>query len=255
LTLELIGEPWFWAVAIPAIVVAGISKGGLGGGAGSAATPLIALVIPPAQAAAVLLPVLCVMDLAGMRAYLGRWERRIMRIIIPAGLAGCALGTLSFRELNDHWIRVLLGAIALGFLAYSFAPRRAPRAPPADRQGWLWGSISGFTSFVAHASGPPLMVYLLPQKLDKVAFVATSVVFFGAINYAKIVPYWWLGLLELRNLSTSLVLIPVGIAGTYLGVWLQSRITPRWFYRVVYALLALAGAKLLYDGATGLLRA
>jgi uncharacterized membrane protein YfcA len=239
-------------VAIPAVILTGISKGGLGGGAGGAATPLIALVISPVQAAAIMLPVLCVMDLAGIKAYIGRWDRRIMRIIIPAGLIGCAIGTATFQLLNDNVIRILLGAIALGFLAYNFKPRTVALAPPSDRQGWFWATLSGLTSFVAHSGGPPMMVYLLPQRLEKAVFVGTSLVFFASMNYAKILPYLWLGLFDLRNLATSLVLIPVGVAGTYAGVWLQKRLKPVHFYRVVYLLLFLSGSKLLYDGATRL---
>jgi len=230
----------------------GISKGGLGGGAGGAATPLMALVIPPAQAAAVMLPVLCVMDLAGIKAYLGRWDRRIMRIIVPAGLIGCGIGALGFRWLDDNLIRILLGVIALGFLAYSLKPRTVAPAPPGDRQGWFWGTLSGVTSFVAHSGGPPLMVYLLPQRLDKAVFVGTSLVFFASMNYAKIVPYLWLGLFDPRNLATSLVLVPVGVAGTYFGVWLQKRLNPIVFYRIVYLVLFVSGSKLLYDGLAGL---
>ena len=250
--MEVIGDPWFWAVAIPAVILTGISKGGLGGGAGGVATPLIALVIPPAQGAAIMLPVLCVMDLAGLKAYLGLWDRRIMRVIIPAGLLGCAIGTLTFRLVNDSVIRILLGLIALGFLGYSVLPRRAPPGPPSDRQGWFWATVSGLTSFVSHSGGPPLMVYLLPQKLDKAVFIATSLVFFASMNYAKILPYLWLGLFDTRNLATSLVLVPIGVAGTYLGVWLQRRIDPVLFYRIVYSLFFVTGIKLLYDGLRGL---
>ena len=96
------------------------------------------------------------------------------------------------------------------------------------------------------------MVYLLPQRLDKAVFVGTSLVFFASMNYAKIVPYLWLGLFDLRNLATSLVLIPIGVAGTYFGVWLQKRLNPVHFYRIVYLLLFVSGSKLLYDGLTGL---
>jgi uncharacterized membrane protein YfcA len=235
-------------------VLTGISKGGLGGGAGSVATPLMALAIPPAQAAAVMLPVLCVMDLAGIKSYIGRWDARIMRIIVPAGLIGCGIGTLGFRWLDDNLIRILLGVIALGFLAYSFKPRVIAPAPPGDGQGWFWAGLSGVTSFVAHAGGPPLLVYLLPQRLDKAVFVGTSLVFFASMNYAKILPYLWLGLFDLRNLAASLVLIPVGVAGTYFGVWLQKRLNAAIFYRVVYLLLLVSGSKLLYDGTSGLWR-
>ena len=252
MSFEIVTNPWFWAAAIPGVLMTGISKGGIGGGAGGIAAPLLAMVISPVQGAAILLPVLCMMDIAGLQAYLNRWDRRIMRVILPAGLLGCAIGTLVFRQLNDAWIRVLLGSIALGFLAYNLMPRAPALKKPSDHAGYFWATLSGFGSFVSHSGGPPMLVYLLPQRLDKVAFVATSVVFFGAMNYVKIIPYWWLGLFDLRNLATSLVLIPVGVAGTYLGVWLQTRINTRMFYRIVYTAFLLTGSKLLYDGLRGL---
>lgn len=252
MSFEIITDPWFWAAAIPGVLVTGISKGGIGGGAGGIAAPLLAMVISPVQGAAILLPALCMMDIAGLQAYLNQWDRRVMRVILPAGLLGCAVGTLVFGRLNDAWIRVLLGSIALGFLAYSLIPRAPVLKKPSDRAGYFWATLAGFGSFVSHSGGPPMLVYLLPQRLDKAVFVATSVVFFGAMNYVKIVPYWWLGLFELRNLATSLVLIPVGVAGTYLGVWLQTRINTRMFYRIVYVAFLFTGSKLLYDGLRGI---
>lgn len=247
----MIPDPWFWALAIPAVALTGISKGGLGGGA-AVSTPLMALAISPAQAAAIMLPVLCIMDIAGVRMYLGRWDRRIMRIIVPAGLLGCAIGALTFRHINDDWLRIMLGVIALGFLLWTFYPRKNLSRKPRDAAGWFWGTLAGFTSFITHAGSPPVMVYLLPQKLDKEAFVATSLVFFFALNYAKILPYLWLGLFDARVLGIAAMLVPVGIAGIYVGLWMQRRIDARWFYRLIYALLFLTGTKLLYDGVTGL---
>jgi hypothetical protein len=247
----LIVDLWFWAVAVPAVTLTGISKGGLGGGA-AVSTPLLALVIPPAQAAAIMLPVLCVMDLAGLRMYSGSWDRRIMRIIVPAGILGCVVGAFTFRLIEDAWLRIMLGVIALGFLAWTVYPRKHLPAKPGDAAGWFWGTLSGFTSFVAHAGSPPVMVYLLPQKLEKEAFVATSLVFFFTLNYAKIVPYLWLDLVDTRVLATAALLVPIGVAGTYAGLWLQRRIDPRWFYRLIYTLLFATGSKLLYDGITGL---
>jgi uncharacterized membrane protein YfcA len=209
----------------------------------------MAMVIPPAQGAAIMLPVLCVMDVFGIRAYLWRWDRRLVRIIVSGGLVGCVAGALTFRHLDEDWIRILVGSIALGFLAYSLLPRKT-FSRPSDAQGWLWCTLSGFASFITHSGGPPLMVYLLPQKLDKAVFVATSLVFFAAMNYAKILPYLWLGLLDARNLAASFLLVPAGVAGIYLGLRLQSRISARWFYRLIYLLLFVTGTKLLYDGVT-----
>lgn len=247
----MIADPWFWAIALPAVALTGISKGGTGGGA-SVSTPLIAIVIPPATAAAVMLPVLCVMDLAGVRGYFGRWDRRAMHLLVPAGLAGCVLGGLTFRFMSEHWIRIMVGSVALGFLAWTVFPKKRFMGKPGEPAGWFWGTFSGFTSFITHAGGPPLMVWLIPQKLEKEAFVATSLLFFAALNYAKILPYIWLGLFDRAILWTAAALVPVGIAGIYAGRWLQRRIDTRWFYRIIYVLLFVTGIRLLFDGFTGL---
>jgi len=244
----LIDNPWFYVVAVPALVLTGISKGGLGGGVGGVSVPLMALVISPTQAAAIMLPILCVMDLPAIQSYFGRWDRTQMGIILPAGLVGIVLGTFTFRFLNDNWIRLLLGVIALGFIAITLSRRNPAPAPQSRAKGWFWSGLAGFTSFVAHAGGPPLSVYMLPQKLDKTVFVATTVGFFAVVNYAKLIPYLWLGLFDARNITTSAVLFPIGIAGVYLGVWLHRHISVTWFYRTVYVLLFLSGSKVLYDG-------
>ena len=252
ITMQLVDNPWFYALAIPALILNGISKGGLGGGVGSVSVPMMALAIPPSQAAAIMLPILCVMDLPAINAYFGRWDKAQMRIIIPAGLLGIVVGTLTFHYLNESWLRILLGIISIGFVLNSMRKKNPDAAPPSRAKGWFWCSISGYTSFVAHSGGPPLTVYLLPQKLDKTVFVATSVIFFAVGNYVKIVPYMWLGLFDARNLATSAVLFPVGIGGVYLGVWLHKRLSQALFYRIVYVLLLATGAKLLYDGLTRL---
>jgi uncharacterized membrane protein YfcA len=252
MTMQFVENPWFYALAIPALILNGISKGGLGGGIGSVSVPMMALAVPPSQAAAIMLPILCVMDLPAIHAYFGRWDKVQMRTIIPAGLLGLVVGTITFRYLNDNWIRVLLGVIAIGFVLNSMRKQNPGAAPPTRAKGWFWCSISGYTSFVAHSGGPPLTVYLLPQKLDKTVFVATSVIFFAVGNYLKIGPYMWLGLFDTRNLATSAVLFPAGVIGVYLGVWLHKRISQTLFYRIVYVLLLASGAKLLYDGVTRL---
>lgn len=248
----MIADCWFWALAIPAVALTGISKGGMGGGA-AVATPLMALAIPPAQAAAIMLPVLCLMDLAGVRAYLGRWERRVVRVLVPAGIAGTALGGLTVSFMNDDWIRIMLGVVALGFLAWTLYPRKSLPARPAGPAGWFWGMLSGFTSFITHAGSPPVMVYLLPQRLEKEALIGTLLIFFLALNYAKIPSYLWLGLFDRRVLATAAALVPIGVAGIYAGQWLQRRIDARWFYRLIYTLLFVTGSKLLYDGIHGVL--
>ena len=249
----MITEAAFYAVAIPAILLMGISKGGFGSGAGMFATPLMALVVPIPQAAAILLPILCVMDVAGLWAYRGRFSRENMKLILAGGVAGVALGALTFRYFDEAWIRVILGAMALGFVLQRYLKRDdlhgAPRSVP---RGLFWSAFSGLTSTIAHAGGPPLSIYLLPQRLDKAVMVGTTVIFFAVINFVKLVPYTWLGLFDARNLTTSLVLSPLAPLGIWLGVALMRRLSQELFYRVCYGLLAVVGAKLLWDGIAGL---
>lgn len=246
----MIADPWFWALALVAVALTGISKGGMGGGA-AVATPLMALAIPPAQAAAIMLPVLCLLDLAGVRAYLWRWDPHAVRILVPAGVAGTVLGALTVSFMNDDWIRIVLGAVALGFLGWTLFPRTTAAAKPGAAAGWFWGATAGLAGFITHAAGPPVMVYVVPQRLEKDAFIATLLVFFFAVNYAKIPSYLWLGFVDGQVLVTAAVLTPIGIAGIYAGQWLQRRIDVRWFYRLIYALLLFTGTKLLYDGING----
>ncbi|NNG03927.1 MAG: sulfite exporter TauE/SafE family protein, partial [Inquilinus sp.] len=112
---RLIDDPWFYAAALPAVLIAGISKGGFGGGVGLVAVPLMALTVAPPQAAAIMLPILCFMDVFGVWAYRRRWDWRILRIVVPAALIGIAAGAASFRYLNADAIRLMLGLIAVGF--------------------------------------------------------------------------------------------------------------------------------------------
>ena len=249
----MIDDPWFYAAAIPAILLVGIAKGGFGSGAGMFATPLIALTMPIPQAAAILLPILCVMDVAGLWAYRGRFSRDYLRTLLAGGVVGVVLGTLTFRYFDDAWIRVILGAMAVGFvLQRYFRHAAAQAAAPSAPKGFFWSVVSGLTSTIAHAGGPPLSIYLLPLRLDKAVMVGTTVVFFAVINLVKLVPYAWLGLFDARNLSTSLALAPLAPVGIWIGVALMRRVSETLFYRICYALLLVVGFKLLWDGIAAL---
>lgn len=244
--MDFIVDPWFYAAAIPAVLLTGISKGGLGL-AGGLSVPIVSLAISPIQAAAIMLPILVAMDLSALWAYRKHWDRANMRLLLPAGLVGIVVGWMVFRFLNDDAVRILIGLIALGFVLTGL--RKSVRTTrPTRTSGYFWGALAGFTSFVAHAGSPPLAVYLLPQRLEPILHVGTSVIFFAAINVTKLGPYYALGLLDVRNLTTAALLIPLGAFGIVVGVWLRSRMNPVLFFRASYVLLAGIGAKLLYDG-------
>jgi uncharacterized membrane protein YfcA len=251
----VIADPLFYLAAIPGVLLFGVSKGGFAGGFGIVTVPLMALTVPPAQAAAIMLPILLVMDLGAMWAYRASWDRGLIKIILPAGLVGTLIGTLTFRLLSANGLKLLLGLIAVGFVLYR-ATRKSVTGPPAPRsriKGTFWATVSGITSFVAHSGGAPMSVYLLPLRLPPALLVGTSAFFFAAINWSKVVPYWWLGLFSQQNLVTAAALAPLGLAGIGLGVWVRKHIAEALFYRIVYAFLLLTGLKLLYDGVRGVL--
>ena len=250
----MIDNPWFFAAALPAVFINGISKGGFGSGLGIVSVPLIALTVPVTEAAAIMLPVLCVMDLAALWAYRDNWDRENMKIMLPAGLAGLVLGALTFRYINEEGLKLVLGTVAVGFVVYHWSnvARHVRKTQPSKLKGYFWCSVSGYTSTIAHAGGPPMSIYLLPQRLDKALLAGTAVVFFAVLNYVKLVPYFWLGLFDLRNLATSATLAPIGVLGILLGVWVRKRMSETLFYRLCYAFLLATGGKLLYDGAINL---
>lgn len=245
----LITDPWFYAVAIPAVLLMGVSKSGFGAGFGALATPLLALAVPVPQAAAIMLPLLLVMDAVGLKALFMQRDAALIRLLVPAGLLGTVVGTLSFGLLAPKVVAGIVGALTLMFLAQRLLfPPRADAAAPPRWLGFGLGVASGFTSFVAHAGSPPISAYVLPLRLAPMTFTATMATFFAVINLSKWIPYAWLGLIEWRNITTSLVLMPLAPLGVLLGIRLVPLIGPALFYRLVYIGMFLTGTKLLWDG-------
>jgi len=159
------------------------------------------------------------------------------------------LGTLSFGLLSPRAVAGVVGALTLLFLAQRLLfPPRADAPPPPRWLGFGLGIASGFTSFVAHAGSPPVSAYVLPLRLAPMTYTATMATFFAIVNLSKWVPYAYLGLIDVRNITTSLVLMPIAPIGVWIGIKLVPKIRPELFYRLVYLGMALAGAKLLWDG-------
>ena len=249
MTFPIVTDPFFYAVAIPAVLIMGVSKSGFGAGFGSLAVPLMALAVTVPQAAAILMPVLLLMDLLGLAAFRKDFDRTLLRMLIPSSLVGVVIGALLFRVLDARTVAGIVGVFTLLFLAQRlvFPPRRDD-APPPRAVGMVLAAIGGFTSFISHAGGPPINAYLIPLKLKPVVFTATMAYLFFVVNLAKWVPYAWLGLIDGRNMATSLVLLPVAPLGVCIGIRIARRIDPLWFYRFVYLGMLLTGVKLVWDG-------
>lgn len=247
----LLSDPHFYLVAIPAILLLGVAKGGFAGSFGSLGVPLMSLTMSPVQAAAIILPLLCVIDWWGVRVYWGTWDNANLKVMIPGALIGIAAGSLLFGTLSDAAVLVLVGIIAVTFTLNSWfrVAARHAAASISRLKGGFWSAMSGLTSFMAHAGGPPIMVYMLPQQLPKATFVATISFFFLIVNAVKLVPYAWLGQFSTDNLVASLVLVPVVPFGVHLGRWLQMHVDHAVFYRISEIALFLNGVQLIWQGA------
>jgi uncharacterized membrane protein YfcA len=209
---------------------------------------MMALSVTVPQAAAILMPVLLVMDLLGMAAFRKDFDKQLLKFLIPFGMVGIGVGALLFKVLNPQTVAGIVGGFTLLFLAQRLVfPPKADSAPPPKWLGALLTATSGFTSFIAHAGGPPINAYVIPLRLSPLKFTATMAFFFFFINLAKWIPYAWLGLLDMRNMTTSLVLLPIAPIGVWVGVRLAQRISPVLFYRLLYLGMFLTGVKLLWD--------
>lgn len=244
----------FFLIAGPAVIFAGISKGGFGSGAAFAAASVLALVVEPGLALGVMLPLLMLIDAASLRPYWRKWDGQAAILMIMGAMPGVALGAALYKVAEPDVLRVLIGSISVAFVLWQtmFANRVAARS---ERQlprwsGVLAGLIAGFTSFVSHAGGPPAAVYLLSKKLSKTQYQATTVLVFWVVNIAKFIPYAFLGMFTAETVLANLALAPFALLGAWLGVRAHHLVPEHLFFGLTYIFLSLTGIKLIWDGVT-----
>ena len=245
----MITEPLFYAAAVPAVLLMGLSKSGFGSGFGSLAVPIMALAVTVPQAAAIFMPILLLMDVLGITAFRKHFQWSLIKLLIPLGLLGTVVGTLTFKHLSPPAVSVIVGVLTLLFLAHRLYSQRcaASRKPLPQAAGAVLAVVSGFTSFVAHAGGPPINAYVVGLRLPPLQFTATMAVFFFVINLSKWLPYSYLGLLSWDNISTSLALLPLAPIGVWAGVRITHLIQPAVFYRLIEVGMLLTGLKLVAE--------
>jgi len=242
----------FLAIAAPAVIFAGISKGGFGSGASFAGAAILALVVEPGLALGVMLPLLILIDLATLGPFWGRWRRRESLVLIAGGLPGVALGAYFYTLVDADVLRVLIGAIAVSFVVWQMLRRRGWLQPGHGGMsaplGGFFGMLAGFTSFVSHAGGPPAAVYMLSRGMSKTEYQATSVLVFWVINIAKSFPFALLGLFTVETGKANLILAPFALLGAWLGVKAHFLISERLFFGLTYVLLVVTGTRLIWQG-------
>lgn len=247
----LLADPWFYAAAVPAVILVGLSKGGLGSAMGLMGVPLMALVVSPVQAAAILLPILIVMDLVSLWAWRGERDPLTLKLMLPGAMVGIGLGWALAAMVSAASVRLIVGLVSLAFFLRWVMQKFTggeKAAPHNKAKASFWAFVSGFTSFVAHAGGPPYQVYALSLKQPPALFVGTSVIFFAIINAVKLGPYFMLGQFDMTNLAASAILAPIAPLATLAGAWTVRRLRPEIFYPLMYGMILLVGVKLVYDG-------
>lgn len=241
---------YFWSVAVLAVLIVALSKSGLVGSLGLVGVPLLSLVMPARDAAGMMLPLLLVMDAIAVWTYRKDADWRILKIMLPGAFIGTGIGWALWSVVSDAMVLLFVGVITLVFILDALLPlrKKLEGLPPSKPWGTFWGGFAGFTSFISHTGGPPFQIYVLPQRLSPVNYSGTTAFFFAIVNSAKLIPYFFLGQLNVSNLTHAAFLTPVAILGVMLGVFLVRRISVKRFYQLTYWLVFLLALKLIYDG-------
>ena len=241
--------PALAAAAIPAVVLVGLAKGGFAG-VGTLATPLLALVVSPVEAAAILLPILIVQDVVSVWVFRHDWDRGVLVATLPGAVVGIAVGYLFAARVTPAAVGLAVGLISILFALRQLTRHSSQRTarPPSAWRASLSGIGAGFTSQVAHAGAPPFQMYVIPLQLPRDVFVGTSAIFFATLNWLKVPAYLALGQFTVASLRTSAVLMPLAIVSTWLGVWLVRRVPAGAFYKIIYSLMILVGGRLIWSG-------
>jgi uncharacterized membrane protein YfcA len=248
------------AAIVFAVLVYGFAKGGAGAPLSAVCVPVMSLVLPPFRAAAILLPLLLVLDLLALFSFRGCFDRHQVRLLIPPALVGMVAAALAGHWLSDDGLRLLIGVICLGFVLLRLLRRNtvnstAPATDAAgDAIGRLWGMLAGFTSMLVHAGGPPVMVHLMGQRLEPRLLAGTQAWLFAVLNYSKILPFIGTGQLDLPTLKISLLFLPLTPIGIVLGQRFLRTTSREVVYRVFSGALLLSGVLLLWQGGQGLLQ-
>jgi uncharacterized membrane protein YfcA len=214
-------EPWQWALAVVGAFIAGMSKTGIAG-LGILCVALFTNVLPAKAATGFVLPLLIVGDLYAVASYRRHTVWRHLWRLFPWTALGVGLGTLALGRLDDAAVRRLIGAIIVAMLVLHVGRRWQVRRGRGDEQlaaavpagvGAAVGVLAGFTTQVANAAGPIMILYLLAMRLPKLEFIGTGAVFFLCLNLFKAPFMAGLGVITPASLAANALLAPSPAGG------------------------------------------
>ena len=236
-----------WLMLSLVVVLSGISKAAFAGGLGLLAMPLMLMVFDPHTALGVLLPILLMLDGFTLRKYWQRWSLPILLQLLPAAIVGIVVAALLLGSLSPRQLQWLIGVGSVLFALRYFVFRQSTLWLASRSAGVVMGLLSGISSTLLHAGGPPLAMHLLARKLPATEYIATSAVFFAVLNVVKVPAFVWQQQLTLELLWLALPFLPLCYLSIKLGYWLKQKVSDRHFLPAVHGLLLLAGGKLIWQ--------
>ena len=239
----------FFISVVPAIILYGIAKSGLGGSISLISVPLMTIVMPLQQALAIILPILIFSDLIAVYRFRREFDFSILKLIVPFAAIGIIIGSFTFNNFSEDLLKLIVGIMGFLFAGHYFLFKKE-KAIPAERnflKGAICSAIAGFSSFCVHAGGTPTSLYLLPLRLKKEIYVGTRILFFTCVNLIKLPLYIYLSMMNFDTLYQSISLFPLAVIGIFIGYRLLKIIEEDLFYNILYALIFGSSTKLIID--------
>ena len=239
----------FFISVVPAIILYGIAKSGLGGSISLISVPLMTVVMPLQQALAIILPILIFSDMIAVYRFRKEFNLNILKLIVPFAAVGIIIGSLTFSYFSENLLKFIVGIMGFLFAGHYFLFKKEKTT--LSKQNFLKGaicsSIAGFSSFCVHSGGTPTSLYLLPLRLKKEIYVGTRVIFFCFVNLFKLPLYIFLSMMSFDTLYQSISLLPLAVIGIFIGYKLLKIIEENLFYNIIYALILISSTKLIID--------
>ena len=239
----------FFFCIVPAIIIFGIAKSGLGGSIALISIPLMTVVMPLGQALAIILPILILSDFIAVYRFRKEFDPEILKLIVPFAAVGIFIGSITFSYFSEDLLKFILGLMGFLFSSHYFLFKRNEITPAKKTflKGSICSTIAGFTSFCVHAGGTPTSIYLLPLRLKKNIYVGTRVIFFTFVNLIKFPFYIHLSMVTFESFKQSLILFPLSVLGILIGYQILKHIEESLFYNIIYILILITSSKLVYS--------
>ena len=238
----------FLACTIPAIMLYGVAKSGLGGSMALISIPLMTVVMTLSQALAIILPILILSDLVAVYKFRKHYDSKTLKLLMVGGAIGVVTGSYTYIYFSEELLKVLIGCMGFIFTTHYFIFKRKKLIPlkKSILKGGISSAVAGFASFCVHAGGTPTSIYLLPLRMKKEVYVGTRVIFFTFVNLIKFPFYINLSMVTLESFKQSMMLFPLSVLGILIGYQILKYVEENLFYNIIYILILITSSRLVY---------